>query len=99
MAEVLQTNIFFIITSAAVVIVTTLLVIALVYAIRVIRDLSHISQIVRKEGQEIVEDVTRLRNDIKSQALGWKGTLMFLLKRFAPKKKAAKKTNTQNDKQ
>jgi len=93
MTDVLQTNIFFVITSIAIIVISILLVITLVYVIRVIRDLSHVSKIVREQSDQIVQDVSSAREQIISKAGSLKGILMFFLKRMAPKQKRKKDTS------
>lgn len=65
MNEVIHADIFFFITSAAIILITILLVVMLFYGIRIFRNVSEISDTVRKESEEIAADMKVLREDIK----------------------------------
>lgn len=68
MTETLHANIFFSITGIAVIVISILTIVLLVYAIKAFRDISHIADKVRKEGDAIVDDVRELRQNIEESS-------------------------------
>lgn len=61
----LKSDIFFFLTGLAVVVVTALIVIALVYVIKILRDVKDISHTVKEESEEIKGDIDTLRENVK----------------------------------
>ena len=78
MNSVLQTNIFFLITAIAVVVVSAMLVVVLVYVIRILRDARHIAQVLRRETDQMEEDINGIRASIYEESLRWKQFFKFL---------------------
>lgn len=66
MSEVLLTNIFFMITAGAVVLVTVMVIIALYYAIKILRAIRDIAERVREGSEVIADDVASVRDGIVS---------------------------------
>lgn len=59
-------HIYFFITTIGVILVTILAGIFLVYSIKILKDLKHISAKARIEADLITEDIAALRNKVKS---------------------------------
>lgn len=78
MNQVLQTNIFFFITALAIMVVSALLAVVLVYILRILRDIEHISQIIRKESDLIEEDIVSFRKSIQLEGALWKNFFSHL---------------------
>lgn len=68
MQTIVHADIFFFITSIALVLLTIGLSIALFYSIKILRNLSEVSKVVKEEGTEIVNDVREIRGKIKERA-------------------------------
>lgn len=67
MNSFLKADIFFFVTTIAVVVFTAVLIVAAVYAIRILRNMEDISEKVKKEGGEIMDDVKELTGKIKNE--------------------------------
>lgn len=97
METLLHADIFFFVTTLAVVIVTILLGVALMYLIIFLRNARDISEAVRAEAGNIVEDVATFRESIKDKAstinnlIGAALTAKFIKKALTPKKQSKKK--------
>ncbi len=68
MESFVHADIFFVITTAAVVLVSAALVVVLVYVVRIARDAEHLVGRMRKEGDEIMDDVHVLHRGVKNAA-------------------------------
>ena len=68
MESFIHADIFFVITTVAVVLLTVVLIIVLVYVVRIVRDTEHLIGRVRKEGDEIMDDVHALHRGVKNAA-------------------------------
>lgn len=66
MNEILQADIFFFITTISVVIVTILLVVALLYAIRLLRNLRDSSEIIKNTVIDVSRNVAGTQNYLKT---------------------------------
>lgn len=69
MSDFLQMDIFFVTATIALGVVTILLSIVLVYALRIMRKIDHVSSLVLEEGELLKEDVDLLRADIRKKGL------------------------------
>ncbi|PIR37971.1 MAG: hypothetical protein COV34_02695 [Candidatus Zambryskibacteria bacterium CG10_big_fil_rev_8_21_14_0_10_42_12] len=69
MEAVAKSDLFFMITSVVVVLVGALLLTALVYVVRVIRDVRKITHVVRDEAELIKEDIDDFRDATKEGSL------------------------------
>jgi hypothetical protein len=67
MQSLIHADIFFFVSTIALVVLTIGGVIILVYIIKIIRDVSHVSGRVKEESDEILNDVKTLRGNIKSE--------------------------------
>ena len=68
-------NIFFFVTTLVVVVVGVLLTIFLVYAIRFVRDVKIIMDIIRDEAGEVIDDIDDFRRDVRHKAKRLSGLL------------------------
>lgn len=69
MEDFLKMDVFFIVATIAVLIVAVLTSIALVYLIRILRTVSHISEEVQGEAVALREDIDGLRQKARSEGL------------------------------
>lgn len=67
MDELLKADIFFFITSVAVVVVAILMTVALVYVIRILRDVSDAVAIVKKEAESIARHAATVKDAVKDK--------------------------------
>ncbi|MHB8651951.1 MAG: hypothetical protein ACYC8S_02340 [Minisyncoccota bacterium] len=80
-----KSDIFFFITSVAVVAVSIALVVALVYFVRVLRDVKEISARVKNEAGRLAEDVATLRSEVRTQGARAKEVTTFWIEKFRPR--------------
>ena len=85
MADVLKSDIFFVVSTFAVLVVAVGICVVLIYAIQILRDARKLSKAVKEEGEEILEDVRTVRSSLK-------GRIMRTLKR-SPKRTRSQKDN------
>ncbi len=64
MSEIVKADVFFFVSTLAVVAVTILLIVAIIYAIAILRDARKLSSMVREEGEEMVSDFSVIRKRI-----------------------------------
>lgn len=67
METLLKADIFFFVTTAVVVVLGILIVVALIYVLRILRNIDDISRKVKEEGSEIIQDVHELRRDLRAR--------------------------------
>jgi len=94
MEAVAKSEIFFLITSISVVVLTILLVWALVYVLRVLRDVKDISNTVKSETQAFSEDLRDLRTNIRSQGFAFRHVKKFFTSARDRKKGRTSETNS-----
>ncbi len=87
MDSIAKSDFFFVTTTIVVVVVAILVVIALVYVIRFLRDVNHVSQKVREESDELIKDVGHLRTVVKKEVTGLGSAGTFISRFFKRKKK------------
>ncbi len=85
MSEVLHANIFFFIASAATVIFLLLIAIAMYYLIRILIAVRAIVERIEAGSDVIAEDVSAMRDFVKSG-----GLVAYLINRVSPKKRSGK---------
>ena len=78
MSSFIKADIFFFVTAIAVVALALLFAVALVYLIRILRDVKDISERVKEEASSITYDVSRFRAKIKEEGLQWRHIAEFL---------------------
>jgi uncharacterized protein YoxC len=67
MNEFAKMDVFFAVTTAAVIILTAALAVALVYIIKILRDIKYISKKAKSEADIISEELSGLRQNVKEQ--------------------------------
>ena len=90
MNSFIQADIFFFITSIAVVLISILLIVIFYYAIKILRDIKHISYLAREESDIISEELSNLRVNIKREGAKIKHLANFFTKVHKKSKKVAK---------
>lgn len=78
-SNLIHADIFFFITSIAVVVFTILLIFVLVYVLRVVRAIAHIAERVKVESEQMIEDISDLREKIKDSGSHISGVGKWLL--------------------
>lgn len=78
MNDVLKSDIFFFITAIAVIVVGAVLVIALVYIIRILRDVKEVSGHVKEESENLKYDIAQLRSSVREEGVKWKHMLSMI---------------------
>lgn len=96
MNEVLQTNVFFVITSIAVLVLTVLVSVALVYLIRILRNVSDITLRLKRGSEQLAEDAEAVRSFVSEGIIGTiKSSIALFTKAGASHK--TKKTQKDTD--
>jgi hypothetical protein len=86
MDGLLKSDIFFFITSVVVVLLGIGVGVAVVYVIRILRDIKAVSKTIKEETDEVAQDISILRSRVKEgRAIG--GILSFVRGLFARRKK------------
>ena len=67
MNSLIHADIFFFITSIAVIGISLAVLIILLYGIKIARTLSSVAESMKKQSDEIIEDIAELRQKVKSQ--------------------------------
>lgn len=80
----MKSDVFFFITSIAVIILSVAVAAALVYAIRILRNVDHISKTVRDESDLIIKDVSKLREEAENNGVKV-GRLVRIFKKYFKK--------------
>ena len=91
MDDVLKADIFFFITAIAILVFSVFLAIAFFYAIRILRDIKHISSMAKKESDIISEELSDLREHIKKGGTKVKYFLSFFDKIYKANKRIKQK--------
>jgi uncharacterized protein YoxC len=85
MDTLIHADIFFFISTIALVIISIGIVISLVYVIRILRNVSEVSDKVKEESTEILSDVKELRGTIKKEGFKMKHAVKFMKGLFTKK--------------
>lgn len=88
MESIIHADIFFFVTTAVVLVLGVLFIIALAYAIKVFRDISDLTSVLKEEGSAIASDVRELRGSLKREGVRFGSLLLGL---FAKKMRRKKK--------
>ncbi|HSE34620.1 MAG TPA: hypothetical protein VLB83_00725 [Candidatus Paceibacterota bacterium] len=72
MEDVLKMDIFFVITTVAVIIVTALASVMLYYAIKILKNVEHVSERVSEESDNLAADIADLRDHARKEGLRFK---------------------------
>jgi Na+-transporting NADH:ubiquinone oxidoreductase subunit NqrC len=68
MQTLIHADIFFFITTIAVIVVALVAVIVLIYTVFILKDIRDLSRTIKKEGEEIIQDVHVFREEVKEEA-------------------------------
>ena len=80
MEEFVKADIFFVIASIAAVVVSALVAVALIYVIRIVRNVTDISERVRAESSALSQDLSELRASVRTKGLRLRQLVSFLAK-------------------
>jgi|GEM_PF-3157721 len=87
----IQADIFFFITSIAVVVVGLLFTVALIYFIKILRDIDKFQKRVNAGAGEVIEDIKVIRNELVNEGTGVIGIARTLFKFFGRTTRRIKK--------
>jgi len=68
MQTLIHADIFFFVTTIAVALIAFVAVIVLVYIVIILKDVRELSRTIKKEGEEIIQDVHVFREEVKEEA-------------------------------
>lgn len=87
MDSIVKADIFFFVTTIAVVVVSIILCVALIYTIRILRDVKSLSTKAKDEGERILEDVRAFREGVGDTGFRMTKTILsfFGLSGFKPR--------------
>lgn len=91
MEAIAKSDLFFMITSVVVVLIGALLLTALVYLVRIIRDVNKITHVVRDESELIKEDIDDFRDAAKEKGIRGLKLVSLAKSYFLGKGKRSKK--------
>ncbi len=77
MEDFIKMDVFFAVTTASVVVVGVLLAVALFYAIRILRNVDHVSERVAEESDNIKVDLEDLRTNVRKEGVRWRHFMKF----------------------
>jgi biopolymer transport protein ExbB/TolQ len=86
MEDLIHADVFFFVTTIFIVVVTAAIFVASIYVISILKDLKVISQKARIEGEEIIEDVKNLRENVKREGANLKQISRFFSALFKKRK-------------
>lgn len=90
----MKADIFFFITTIAVILVSGVLIAVLIYLLRILRDVFGLVKHVKKEGEEIINNVRDFRSNLKEGGQAFVSKWRALLSLILPNnKKRARKNN------
>lgn len=92
MTDIVKADIFFFVTTIAVIVISVLLVALLMYAMKILRDVRHISDTARKEIDEVVKDIGELRINVKKEGSRF-GVIASTLSHFLFKRGKGRKND------
>jgi ABC-type bacteriocin/lantibiotic exporter with double-glycine peptidase domain len=90
MDTLIHADIFFFISTIALVFISLGLVIAIIYLIKILRDVSEVSHKVKEESIEIIDNVKTLRTDIKREGFRFASLLSFFTAMFKKRRRSKK---------
>jgi hypothetical protein len=96
MQEFLKMDIFFVVTTFAIILVSVGLVVALIYVIRILKDMKILSRKARDEGEKILDDVASFREDTKEKGASLSKLFSFFFPFFGFSKKRKSKNRDSN---
>jgi hypothetical protein len=89
--SIIKADIFFVVTTISVALVSVGTIIALVYIIRILKDLKALSKKAKDEGEKIIDDVRILREGAESKGAGLASLIYGIFGSFLPKQKSRRK--------
>lgn len=89
-SSIIHADIFFYITSISVVVVTIMLIVLFYYVVRIVRNIEHTSEKIKEEGDNILEDISMIRESIEDQGSKFAGVLKFIFGSFWGSKRASR---------
>lgn len=95
MSDIAKMDIFFLITSLAVIVVTVLMIVALVFVIRILRNVDHVSRVISNEGDAIRDDIAAFRHSVYAE--GFKFVNLFSLFRSQARRFGGKSSRKRDD--
>lgn len=98
MDSLLQSDIFFFVTTIAVAVATILLIVCFVYIIRVLRDVRSITSRVKKETDNLSNDVADVRRTLRQEGAKLTDLFHALSAFIRPKKTVSKKKSKLEEK-
>jgi hypothetical protein len=98
MQSLIHADIFFFITSVAVIIVTLLMAVALVYAIKILRDVKHVTTEVKAQSRVWLSDIDEMRRFFKSEGVRFAGLIGSIFRFIGNKRKRKKKSEERAEK-
>ncbi len=100
--SLIHADIFFFISTIALVLISIAVVIALVYLIRILRNVGEVTDKIKTESTEIVGDLKKLRANLRDEGVKWKHVAdlvrVFFMRKATKVKKAAAKVEKAVDK-
>ncbi|MCR4274498.1 MAG: hypothetical protein NUW02_00385 [Candidatus Campbellbacteria bacterium] len=91
METLIHADIFFFITSIFVVLLIITFGVSMYYIIPIFRDLRHLSEVARKEGDKLVGDIDELRGAVKEEGTKIKTIFDYFIGLFIKRQKINKK--------
>lgn len=93
--SLIHADIFFFISTIALVLISIGIVIVLVYVIKILRNVGEVTDKIKVESGEIVEDLKKLRASLRDEGIKWKHMADLVRMFFVRKgKKVKKKVDT-----
>ena len=95
MQSLIHADIFFFVTTVALILISICLTIALIYIIRILRNIFEVSNTVKSEGAEIISDIREISTNLreKTSGVGFGVGLSFLKRLFSSLNRRRKRKN------
>jgi hypothetical protein len=87
--SLIHADVFFLISTIALVIISIGMGVALFYAIKILRNIKDVTDMLRDESQEIISDVKLLRKNLRDEGLKWKHVIDLVRNFFVRSGKTA----------
>lgn len=89
--SLIHADIFFFISTIALVLISAGIIIALVYGIKILRNVRDISDRVKEESEEALSDIRKFRRALRDEGIKWKHVADLARNFFVRKGKKARK--------
>lgn len=93
MDEFLKMDLFFVVTTVVVLLLGIFLIVAVVYVIRILRNVDHLSRNISEESDHIRTDLGVLRKNVREEGMKISHFLRFFGGMVGRRKKSSKKTD------